>query len=98
MENGSRRGRTTRPIQGPQRDVTLPPNFHDVCKTISQNTLVNIPKKYRTRYLRAWVETLEGMVVGEAKWITLARHRAKLILSSLGPKELHAQELGERLT
>eukprot|EP00974_Lingulodinium_polyedra_P014729 1425641-Lingulodinium_polyedra.AAC.1 len=40
---------------------------------------------------------MEGMVVGDAKWTTLARHRAKLILSALGPKELHVQEIGERL-
>eukprot|EP00974_Lingulodinium_polyedra_P056245 5409404-Lingulodinium_polyedra.AAC.1 len=63
MEHGTYRGRTTRPIQGPQRDVAFPPNIHEVCKTISHNTLVNIPKKYRARYLRVWVETLEGMVV-----------------------------------
>eukprot|EP00974_Lingulodinium_polyedra_P109673 10609433-Lingulodinium_polyedra.AAC.1 len=65
MDHGTRSTPATRPILGPQREVTLPRNFHEICQRISQNTLVTIPKKYRARYLRAWAGTFEGMVLGE---------------------------------
>eukprot|EP00974_Lingulodinium_polyedra_P120128 11173801-Lingulodinium_polyedra.AAC.1 len=64
MDHGARPTPATRPILGPQRKVALPPDFHEICQHISQNTVVTIPKKYRARYLRAWVGTLEGMVFG----------------------------------
>eukprot|EP00974_Lingulodinium_polyedra_P038535 3692239-Lingulodinium_polyedra.AAC.1 len=71
MDHGVRPPPATRPILGPQREVTLPPDVHEICQRVSQNTLVAIPRKHRARYLRAWVETLEGMVLGDAVWPAL---------------------------
>eukprot|EP00974_Lingulodinium_polyedra_P117405 11163140-Lingulodinium_polyedra.AAC.1 len=64
MEHGTRAAPATRPIIGFHRQVALPDACENVCRRISQNTTLAIPNKYRVRYLRAWVETFKGMVLG----------------------------------